>query len=77
LLFPPEEEVWVTSLAIRGDMRVVVTGKSRDRRSVLQLMDRIRRNAAFDDVNPVYMRQADNNSREVAFSVAFDFTGKE
>jgi len=77
LLFPPEAKIWVTSLAMREDMRVVITGKSGDKRNVLQLMDRIRRSAAFDGVKLVYMREANSDGREVAFSMTFDFSNRE
>ena len=77
LLFPVEARIWVTSLAMREEMRVVITGKSADERHVLQLMDRIRRSAAFDGVKLVYMRESNSGSREVAFSMTFDFVNRE
>ena len=77
LLFPPEAQIWVTSLAMREEMRVVITGKSVDERNVLQLMDRIHSSAAFDNVKLVYMRQSSSSDREVAFSMTFDFTNRE
>ena len=77
LLFPPEAQIWVTSLAMREEMRVVITGKSVDERNVLQLMDRIRSSAEFDGVKLVYMRQSSSSDREVAFSMTFDFANRE
>jgi hypothetical protein len=73
LAVPVDAPIWVSSLAVREDMRAVLSGKSRDERSVLELLDRLRAGAAFKDVELLYMRKAGARGSEVAFSIAFSF----
>ena len=64
----------VTDAGVQNRMHVVVSGKSADEGTVLDLLDRIRRSPAFDPhtVKLLYMRGASGNSSEVAFSMTFD-----
>ncbi len=73
LALPVEERIWITSLAIREDMRVVVTGKSADEKIVLGLLDRIRACPAFQEARLLYMREAESNGTRVAFSMAVNY----
>jgi hypothetical protein len=73
LTFPSEGRIWVTGLAIREDMRVVVSGKASDERTVLDTLDRMRNGPTFTDVKLLYMREAAGAAREIAFSVTFGF----
>jgi hypothetical protein len=73
LALPVDAPIWLSSLAIREDMRAVISGKSTGERSVLELLDRLRGNAAFDDVELLYMRKASTRGSEVAFSMALSF----
>ena len=77
LAFPAEGRIWATSLAIRQDMRIAVSGKAADERSVLEVLDRLQANRAFEGVKLVYMRGAGGNSREVAFSMTLNFLNQE
>ena len=62
---------------MREDMRTVVSGKSADKQTVLDTLDRIRGRAAFSNVKLVYMRDAGATTREIAFSMSFNFSYKE
>jgi hypothetical protein len=75
LSFPAEGRIWITNLAVRGDMRMLVSGKSGEERIVLDLLDRIRRNGSFDGVKLLHMREAGGGARGVAFSMTFDYVG--
>ena len=77
LTFPAEGRIWVTSLAMREDMRVAVSGKSADERTVLDTMDRIRNRPTFTDVKLLYMREAAGAAREVTFSMTFGFVDRK
>jgi len=75
----PSDGIWVTNIAMREDMRSVVSGKSADKQTVLDTLDRIRATEtvagrrAFSNVKLVYMRDAGAGSREIVFSMSFDF----
>jgi len=77
LAFPAEGKIWTTSLALREDMRGVVSGRSLDERSVLEVLDRLKGGGAFSDVKLLYMREAGRSSREVSFAISFAFAGTE
>jgi len=77
LAFPTEGRIWVTSLGIHQDMRVVVTGKASDEGTVLSLLDRVKGKPAFSGVKMQYRRDAGANSREVSFNLSFAFMNKE
>ena len=77
LAFPAEERIWVTNLAIREDMRTVVSGKSADERTVLDVLDRMRSSPAFKGVKLLYMRDVNGTGRGVAFSMTLDFVNRE
>ena len=62
----------VTAAGVPEKMRIVISGKSADDGIVLDLMDRIRRSPAFDEVKLLYVRGASGNNSEVAFSMTFD-----
>ncbi len=64
----------VTGGGVPEKMHIVISGKSSDEGTVLDLLDRIRRSPAFDPdtVKLLYMRGASGNNSEVAFSMTFD-----
>lgn len=77
LIFPLEGRIWTTSLALKDDMRGIVSGKSLDERPVLEVLDRLKASGDFADIKLLYMRQAGRDDREVAFAISFRFTGRK
>jgi len=77
LAFPAEGSIWTTSLGLREDMRGIVSGKSVDERTVLEVLDTMKARDDFSDVKLLYMRGADRGSREVSFAISFAFLGGE
>jgi len=77
LAFPVEGRIWATNLAVRDDMRMSLSGKAVDERAVLEVLDRLKGSPAFADVQPVYIRQAGGNAREVSFAVNLRFVGAD
>ena len=77
LAFPVEGKIWATNLAVRDDTRVSLSGKAVDERAVLEVLDRLKGNPAFADVQPVYIRQAGGTAREVSFAVNLRFVGAD
>ncbi len=77
LAFPAEGRIWTTSLALTEDMRGIVSGKSVDKRSVLEVLDSLKGSGAFRDVKLLDMREVGTRSREVSFSISFTFVDTE
>lgn len=73
LAFPTQTDIWVTSLAIREDMQANVTGKSLDEKNVLQLLDALKSNVYFYDVEMLYMRNIGRSTKEISFAISFTF----
>lgn len=77
LRFPEEGRIWITNFALREDARGLVSGKSVDETTVLDVLDRLNASGVFSNVKPLYMRQAGRDSREVSFAVSFTFVSGE
>ena len=58
-------------------MRGVVSGKSVDETSVLEVLDSLRDAGTFSDVKLHYMREAGARSNEVSFAIGFAFVDTE
>lgn len=69
--FPEEGSVWATNLAIAENKKAVVTGQATDERPVLQVLDAIKKQPHFDQVQILYLRDAGRNSNEVSFAFSF------
>ncbi len=74
LAFPEEGRIWATSLVVREDMRMVLSGKSLGEETVLNLLDRLKSNPALAEVKPLYIRKVAASSQEVSFAISFRFT---
>lgn len=73
LAFPEEGGIWTTSLAAREDMRLVVSGAARDRRGVLEVLDRLRSTPGFQEVQLVDLRGASRDEGEVRYTFGFRY----
>jgi len=47
----------------------------RPTRAVLEVMDKLKKNPAFSDVNLVYIRQAGGSSDDIVYAINFVFGG--
>lgn len=73
LAFPEEPSVWVKSLRLNEDGAGLLNGKARSERSFYEVLDKIRQNEVFSEVQMVHIRDAGQNSREKEFAVKFKF----
>ncbi|MBN1844258.1 MAG: hypothetical protein JW810_01155 [Sedimentisphaerales bacterium] len=74
LSFPEEGTIWVNSLALREDMRGILTGKAQSESDVLEVMDKLKTNKVFSNVQLLYLRDTGRNSRDSAFAIDFIYT---
>ena len=75
--FPEEGRIWATSLAVQEDMRGVLSGKSVDERSVLEVLDGLTASAAFAEAKLLYMRETRAAAGDTAFAIAFTYAEAE
>jgi hypothetical protein len=72
--FPEEGRIWVTSLALNEKMKGVVSGRANDEQSVIDVLDNLKANHLFNDVQMIYLQDNSKSSQEVSFSLNFTFT---
>jgi len=75
LAFPEEPYVWVTSLRLNENGGGSLVGKAGSEGSFYEVLDKIRQNQAFSDVQMIHIRDAGRDSREKEFAVNFRFRG--
>lgn len=77
LAFPEDGTIWTTSLAVREDMRSIISGKSLDEKLTLQLLDKLKDSGRFGEVKLLYMQGAEGGSAETSFAISFSFLDVE
>jgi hypothetical protein len=77
LAFREDEPIWVSSMNFRDTHAGQLNGKSTDQRFVLAVLDRMKKDPKFSDVKLLDMRDAGGKSKEIAFSISFNFEGDE
>jgi len=75
LAFPAEGTVWTTSLGVREDLHAVVSGKSVNEKTILDVLDRLKSTDRFEDVKLLYMRESTGETRHVSFAIRLAFVG--
>jgi hypothetical protein len=75
--FPEEGRIWVTNLAFNEKMKGVISGRASDEQSVIDVLDKLKANHLFTDVQMIYLQDNSKSSQEVSFSMNFSYTGKE
>jgi len=75
LAFPQEPRIWATSLALSDNGVGALVGKAVDKESFYEVLDQIKNNETFSDVQMVHVRDAGRDSREQEFAVNFTFRG--
>ncbi len=75
--FGAGEPIWATGFSLRETRKGQLQGKATDQRTVLAVLDRLKMNAKFANVQLQDMRDAGGTTREIAFSISFVYTGAE
>lgn len=73
--FPEEGTIWVTSLGLTDEADGSVMGRAVNEAGVLDVIDRIKGNKAFSDVQTIHIRGVGGNSNEKEFVVKFKLQG--
>ena len=73
--FPEEGTIWVTSLGLTDEAEGSLIGQAVNEASVLDVIDRIKLNKAFSDVQILHIRGVGGSSSEKEFVVKFKFQG--
>lgn len=74
--FPEQGSIWATNLALNENMRGIVSGKATDEQYVLEVLDKLKDNPSFSDVQMVHMRENGRSSQEVSFSINFTYVNR-
>ena len=73
--FPQEGRIWATSLMVREDMQVLLTGKAVNEGAVLEVLDRLNANPRLSNVKQLFIRQVGGTSREWSFAISLSLRG--
>jgi hypothetical protein len=75
LTFPEEPLVWATNLRLSENAGAALVGKAVDEKSFYEVLDKIKEQKAFSNVQMIHIRDAGRDSREKEFAVHFEFRG--
>jgi hypothetical protein len=76
-VFPEEGRIWVTNLALSEEMKGVISGRASDEKTIIDVMDQLKGNGNFFDVQMIYLQGGNSNTQDISFSMNFSYTGKE
>jgi hypothetical protein len=75
LTFPEEPTIWATNLRLSEDAGAALVGKAVDEESFYEVLDKIKQNEAFVNVQMVHLRKVGRDLTEQEFAVNFEFRG--
>jgi len=75
LAFPPNDPIWTTSFNLRDNRKGQIQGKAANQQVVLSVLDRLKANPRFAEVQFQDIREAAGGAREISFSISFTFIG--
>jgi hypothetical protein len=75
LTFPEEPTIWATSLRLSADAGGALVGRAVDEESFYEVLDKIKQNEAFFNVQMIHLRNVGRNLGEKEFAVNFEFRG--
>ena len=75
LTFPEEPLVWATNLRLSENAGAALVGKAVDEKSFYEVLDKIKGQKAFTNVQMIHIRDAGRDSKEKEFAVHFEFKG--
>lgn len=75
--FGESDRVWLTSLTLRETRAGQVIGKAANQKTVLDLMDRLKKTGSFLDVKLIDLRESGGGTRDVQFSLSFVYIARE
>jgi len=75
--FPEEGSIWVTNLALTEETEGVISGRASSENSIISILDQLKGNPLFSDVQMIYLQNSGGSSQEVSFSMNFSYQDKE
>ena len=75
LTFPEEPLVWATNLRLSENAGAALVGKTVDEKSFYEVLDKIKEQKVFSNVQMIHIRDAGRDSKEKEFAVHFEFRG--
>ncbi len=75
LAYGTDGAIWTTSFTLRENGRGTLQGKASNQQAVLALLDRLKANPRFADMQLGDMRQSTGASRDITFTMSFTYVG--
>jgi hypothetical protein len=75
LAFPPNSNIWLTSLAVDPSLNQVITGRATSEDAILDVVDKLKANPLFKDIKLLYIRKMGANTTVMTFAINFNCRG--
>ncbi len=76
LMFPEHGDIWLTSLVTDESFNVIMTGKANSEKDVYNVLDNLKLNNNFHNIEVDYVRETGKNTSGVSFSIKFQYMKK-
>ena len=73
LMFPPSSDIWLTSLAVDPSMDQIIAGRATHEYAILDVVDKLKANPSFRDINLQYIRKMGKNTDVMTFAVKYNY----
>lgn len=77
LIFPPNSDIWLTSLVVDESLNQIISGRATHDDAILDLVDKLKENPSFENINHQYTRKMGKNSDLLTFSIKFTYRGEQ
>ncbi len=75
LTFPEEPTIWVTNLRLSDSAGAALVGNASTEESFYEVMDKIKQQDAFSNVQMIHLRNVGRDLREKEFAINFEYRG--
>ncbi|MBN2314615.1 MAG: pilus assembly protein PilM [Sedimentisphaerales bacterium] len=75
LTFPEEPTIWVTNLRLNDSAGAALVGKASTEESFYEVLDKIKQQDVFSNVQMIHLRNVGRDLREKEFAVNFEYRG--
>jgi hypothetical protein len=77
MAFPVSSEIWLTSLAVDPSLNQVIAGRATNEDAILDVVDTLKANPLFKDIQLLYIRKMGKNTDVMTFAINFNCRGEQ
>ena len=77
MVFPRSSDIWLTSLAVDPSLNQVIAGRATSEDAILDVVDTLKANPLFKDIELLYIRKMGNKTTLMTFAINFNCQGDQ